>query len=124
MALVELGMELEEAIEFCLGLGPVEETTPFGPEALVYKVGGKMFALAGAKNVVGSMNLKGEPERNVELRDEWEAVTPGYHMNKKHWNTIVFDGSLPTSLVKGMIEESYRLVVAGLPKKVREGLEN
>ena len=115
-------MELEDAIEFCLGLGPVEETTPFGPDALVYKVKGKLFAIAGVKNEVGSMNLKGEPDRNVELREEWEAVTPGYHMNKKHWNTIVFDGSLPSPLIKEMIEKSYRLVVAGLPKKLREDL--
>lgn len=115
-------MELEEAIGLCLGLGSVEETTPFGPDVLVYKVKGKMFALAGETNGLGNLNLKGDPARNEELREEWEAIKPGYHMNKRHWNTITFDGTLPTALVKEMILESYRLVVAGLPKKVRKEL--
>lgn len=113
-------MDLQDAIEQSLSLPAVEETTPFGPDALVYKVGGKMFATAGVKSELGSMNLKCDPERAVELREEWEAIIPGYHMNKKHWNTVVFDGSLPGDLVRELIEHSYDLVVAGMPKKLRE----
>ena len=113
-------MELQDAIELCLSFPQAEETTPFGPDALVYKVAGKMFALAGARNEFGSMNLKCDPERALELREEWDAITPGYHMSKKHWNTIIFDGSLPSKLIREMIEDSYALVIAGLPKKVRE----
>ena len=115
-------MELQDAIELCLSLPEVEETTPFGPDALVYKVAGKMFALAGLRNEVGNMNLKCEPERAVELRDEWEAISPGYHMNKKHWNTVIFDGSVSSELMREMIEHSYDLVVAGMPKKLRESI--
>ena len=115
-------MELQEAIECCLSLPATEETTPFGPDALVYKVAGKMFALAGFKNEQGSMNLKCDPERAIELRDEWEAITAGYHMNKKHWNTLRFDDSLPSKLTRELIEHPYDLVVAGLPRKLRESL--
>ena len=115
-------MELQDAIEICLSLPEVEETTPFGPDGLVYKVAGKMFALAGLKDEVGRMNLKCDPERAVELREEWEAVEPGYHMNKKHWNTVIFDGSLPSDLLRELLEHSYDLVVAGMPKKLRESV--
>lgn len=116
-------MNLEEAIGVCLGLRESEETTPFGPEVLVYKVRGKMFALANPDDVPARMNLKCEPERALELRDEFEGITPGYHMNKKHWNTVLLDGSVPGDLVREMIEDSYRLVVRSLTRKQREGLE-
>ena len=115
-------MDLPDAIAHCLSLPGAEETTPFGPEVLVYKVGGKMFATAGLEAEVGRMNLKCDPDRAVVLRDEDEAILPGYHMNKRHWNTIVLDGSLPRKLVAELIEHSHELVVASLPKKVREGL--
>lgn len=116
-------MELQDAIELCLSLPKAEETTPFGPDALVYKVAGRMFALAGIENDEGRLNLKGDPERSLELREEWEAIIPGYHMNKQHWNTLIFDGSLPTALVRELIEHSYALVVAGMPRKLRESLQ-
>ena len=115
-------MDLPDAIAHCLSLPAAEETTPFGPEVLVYKVGGKMFATASLEDGEGRMNLKCDPGRAVVLRDEHEAILPGYHMNKRHWNTLVLDGSLPRTLVAELIGESYRLVVAGLPRKVREGL--
>jgi len=116
-------MELQEAIELCLSLPMVAETTPFGPEVLVYKVSGKMFATAGLEGEVGRMNLKCNPERALRLREEWEAIEPGYHMNKKHWNTIIFENSLPTELLKGMIDDSYTLVIAKMTKKEKTLLE-
>ncbi len=116
-------MDLGEAIEACMGLAGAQETTPFGPDVLVYKVGGKMFATASMNDdEIGRMNLKCAPEHAVELREHYEAILPGYHMNKRHWNTLVFDGTLPAHLVTELIGESYRLVVASLSKKVRENL--
>jgi len=115
-------MDLGDAIEVCMALPEVEETTPFGPDVLVYKVAGKMFATAAMEGDSGRMNLKCDPERAIDLREHHEAVRPGYHMNKRHWNTLVFDGSLLPALVRELIEHSYGLVIAGLPKKERERL--
>lgn len=112
-------MDLPDAIAHCLSKPGAEETTPFGPEVLVYKIGGKVFALTDPDEFPARMNLKCDPDRAVELRDEYDSVLPGYHMNKKHWNTIVLDGSLPGKLVKEMIDHSYELVVKGLPKGKR-----
>lgn len=82
-----------------------------------------MFATAAVEDdEVGRMNLKCDPDRAVELRDQYEAILPGYHMNKRHWNTLVLDGTLSPELVEELVQESYRLVVAGLPKKKREEL--
>ena len=112
----------DEGREKLMGMPGVTEETPFGPEVLVYKVGGKMFATLGMEDEVGRMNLKCDPDRAVELREEHEGIQPGYHMNKKHWNTLVLDGSVPGSLVVNLIEHSYELVVAGLSRKVRADL--
>ena len=98
----------------------VVEETPFGPEVLVYKILGKIFATLGFKDEVGQMNSKCDPERALQLRDEYETILPGYHMNKKHWHTLVLDGSLPSHLVGELIDHSYQLVVKGMPKKTRE----
>jgi len=105
-----------------LAMRKVTEETPFGPDVLVYKVLGKMFATLGFEDEVGRMNLKCDPERALELRDDYEAIIPGYHMNKKHWNTLVLDGSLGAELVGDLMEHSYDLVVRGMPKKLREEL--
>lgn len=113
----------DDARSHMLAKPEVTEERPFGPEVLVYKVLGKMFATLGFEDEVGRMNLKCDPERALELRDEHEAIIPGYHMNKKHWNTLVLDGSLPAALVAELIGHSYTLVVQGLPKKLRENLE-
>lgn len=115
-------MILEDFCARCLALPGVEETTPFGPEVLVYKVGGKMFALATPDEVPHQVNLKCAPERALDLRDRYEDIIPGFHMNKRHWNTLNLGGRLPNALVKELIEHSYALVVASLPKKVREAL--
>lgn len=100
----------------------VTEETSFGPEVLVYKACGKMFATLGFEDEVGRMNLKCDPERALELRDEHEAIIPGYHINKKHWNTLVFDKSLPASMVTELIGHFYELVVKGLPAQVAQSL--
>jgi len=102
----------------------VTEETPFGPDVLVYKVAGKMFATLGFEGAVGRMNLKCAPERALELREEWEGILTGYHMNKKHWNTLVLDGTLPGPLVAELIDHSYELVIDGMTKVQREAYEN
>ncbi|MBK1790068.1 MmcQ/YjbR family DNA-binding protein [Persicirhabdus sediminis] len=114
--------DLPDVIAYCLSLAEVEETTPFGVDVLVYKVCGKMFALSAVDDVPSRVNLKCEPGRAVELRDQYEAILPGYHMNKKHWNTVLLDGSVPADLLRELIDHSYQLVVAGLKKADRERL--
>ncbi len=100
---------------------------PFDPDVPVYKIMGKMFALIserGGKSPTKQpqMNLKCDPDQAIELRDLFEAVIPGWHMNKKHWNTVILDGSIPTSEIERMIDHSYGLVVKGLKKAEREQL--
>ena len=115
--------DLEAIREYLLDFPEVSEETPFGPEALVYKVAGKMFALLIPEDVPPRMNLKCDPDRALELRDEHDAVLPGYHMNKRHWNTLVLDGTLSPSLVSELVRHSFDLVLAGLPKKLREEIQ-
>ncbi len=115
-------MDLPDVIEYFLSKPGAVETTPFGPDTLVYKVAGKMFALAVPDEFPSRINLKCDPERAVLLREEHEAITPGYHMNKRHWNTVVLDGSVPATLVRELIDLSHELVVASLPKAERAKL--
>ncbi|MEY4484561.1 MAG: hypothetical protein RL693_2013 [Verrucomicrobiota bacterium] len=115
-------MDLADVCARCHSLPQVEETTPFGPDVLVYKVAGKMFALAIPDEFPPRINLKCDPDQSLELRDRHESITPGYHMNKKHWNTLLLDGTLPSKLVRELIEHSYQLVVASLPARVRKEL--
>lgn len=114
-------MHIEQFREYCLSLKGVTEEFPFGEETLVYKVMGKMFALTNIVNFE-SINLKCDPEMAVELRERYEGVTPGYHMNKKHWNTVDTHAGIFDKLIYGWIKDSYDLVVASLPKKIREEL--
>ena len=95
------------------------EDFPFDTVTLVVKVGSKMFALVAIDEAPLRLNLKSQPEQAALLRELYPAVLPGYHMNKRHWNTVVLDGSLADEEVLGMINDSYRLVVEGLPKKLR-----
>jgi predicted DNA-binding protein (MmcQ/YjbR family) len=113
-------MNLEELRTYCLAKSDVEECFPFGEVTLVYKVGGKIFLLAGMDEVPFSINIKADPESAVEQRERYPAVTPGYHMNKKHWNTIVLDGSVGKNLIKQWIDDSYKLVASSLPKAKRK----
>lgn len=116
-------MDIELLQSYCLSKPGVEETLPFGPDTLVYKVMGKVFLLTSLDNPDGlRFNVKCDPERAEALREEHACVLPGYHMNKKHWNTIVVDGSVPTRLLKEWIDHSYDLVVQSLPKKLRDQL--
>ncbi|MEO7166738.1 MAG: MmcQ/YjbR family DNA-binding protein [Spartobacteria bacterium] len=109
-------MNLEEFRDYCLTKPNVTEGTPFGPDTIVFKVSGKMFALASLDEVPPSVNLKCDPERALDLRDRYEEVKPGYHMNKKHWNTVELSGRIPVAELRGMIDHSYDLVVLKLPK--------
>ena len=104
-------MDLPDAIDHILSKPGAEESTPFGPDVLVFKVGGKIFALTDPGEYPARLNLKCDPDRAISLRDEYESVLPGYHMNKKHWNTILLDGSLPSPMVRELIDHSYALVV-------------
>lgn len=115
-------MNLADFCAYCLSLPHTEETTPFGPDVLVYKVAGKLFALTTPEEFPATANLKCDPERAIELRDRYEDIQPGYHMNKRHWNTLTLEGGLPSKLVRELIDHSYQLVVASLPKKAREAL--
>ena len=103
----------------CLALGGAEETFPFGPQNSVFKVAGKMFAIASLKEPPLRISLKCEPELAEGLRAAHEAIIPGYHLNKRHWNTVLLDGSLPEKMVLELIEDSYDLVVAKLPKSTQ-----
>lgn len=108
---------------YLLSKPEAEEDFPFGPEAAVYKICGKMFALMFHQQGEYRINLKCDPVEALELRHVFSAVIPGYHMNKKHWNTVRLDGSLPMGEIERMIDNSFRLVVKGLKKSERRGLE-
>lgn len=115
-------MNIEEFRIFCLSKPAVTEEFPFDPETLVYKVAGKVFALTGLDEVNFKVNLKCDPDYAEELRESYDEVKPGFHMNKKHWNTVDFEGSLPEELLRELINHSYELVVKSLPKSKRENL--
>ena len=112
-------MNAEDFRAYCLGKKGTTESSPFGPEHIVFKVGGKMFALLALDEVPTRVNLKCDPDLALDLRDRYEQVEPGYHMNKKHWNTVVLDGVIPDPEVRKMIDHSYDLVVQSLPKAKR-----
>ncbi|MFJ9826181.1 MULTISPECIES: MmcQ/YjbR family DNA-binding protein [unclassified Streptomyces] len=107
---------------FCLDFNDATEEFPFGPDVSVFKVAGKMFALSWLDGDPLTVNLKCDPDDAVRLREEYPAIAPGYHMNKRHWNTVNV-GELPDRMVRELVEDSYDLVVAGLPKAVRLRLD-
>lgn len=112
-------MNIEEFREYCLSKPGVTEDMPFGDETLVFKVYGKMFALSGIDNF-STINLKCDPQRALELRERYPEVIPGYHMNKKHWNTVTINQSVHDREIFQWIDDSYELVVRKLPRSIRE----
>lgn len=109
-------MDAAEFREYCLTKPGATEGTPFGPDVLVFKVGGKMFALTGLDEIPATVNLKCDPDLALDLRDRYEQVKPGYHMNKKHWNTVEIESGIPNGELRRMIDHSYELVARSLPK--------
>jgi predicted DNA-binding protein (MmcQ/YjbR family) len=104
---------------WCLAQAGAVEEFPFGPATSVVKVGGRIFALSALARAPLEVSVKCEPELAVDLRESYGAIRPGYHLNKRHWNTVTLDGSLSDRLVRELIEDSYDLVVSGLPKRAR-----
>ena len=115
-------MQVDSFREYCLRKPGAMEDTPFGEDHLVFKVGGKMFALLGLEEIPARANLKCDPDRALELRDRYEAVRAGYHTNKKPWNTVEIAAGIPEMELREMIDHSYELVVRGLPKAMRAQL--
>ncbi len=109
--------------KLCLTFAGAVEEFPFGPQTSVFKVGGKMFALSALERRPLQVSLKCEPDLAAHLRLAHEAINSGYHLNKRHWNTVTLDGSLPDGMVRDMVEDSYDAVVAGLPRAKRAGLQ-
>lgn len=107
---------------YCLGFTGAFEDFPFGPESSVFKVSGKLFAISALEASPLRVSLKCEPDLAVELRATYPAVAPGYHLDKRHWNTVTLDGSLPDAMVRDLVEDSYDLVVSGLPRRVQASL--
>ena len=110
-------MNIEELRDYCILKPGATEGFPFGEDTLVFKVGDKIFLLTGLNSL--SFNVKCDPEKAVELREQYSEVQPGYHMNKKHWNTVHTDGSLTNKQLRDMIDHSYELIFASLPKKLQ-----
>lgn len=116
-------MNIEVFRDYCLAKPGTTEETPFGPDTLVFKVMNKMYALSGIETFE-FINLKCDPEYAIELREKFDGnIRPGYHMNKKLWNSVDTDGSVPDKLIIELIDQSYDLIVSSLPKKDKEALK-
>jgi predicted DNA-binding protein (MmcQ/YjbR family) len=116
-------MTPEELRRWCLARKGATEEFPFSPGVSVFKVAGKMFALSSLDSRPLEVSVKCDPELAEDLRATYAAIRPGYHLNKRHWNTVTLDGSIPDDTVVQLLEDSYDLVVAGLPRSKREALE-
>ncbi|MDX1430721.1 MAG: MmcQ/YjbR family DNA-binding protein [Rhodothermales bacterium] len=112
-------MLVDQFYELVSSIPGATEDFPFGPDVAVFKVAGKMFATLNVDGPPFRSNLKCDPERAVELRSEYESVVPGYHMNKRHWNTVEIEGDVPDTVIRELIRHSYDLVVNSLPAKRR-----
>ncbi|ABG59668.1 MmcQ/YjbR family DNA-binding protein [Cytophaga hutchinsonii] len=115
-------MNIEHLRMYCLQKPGVEESFPFDESTLVFKVGGKIFLLLSLTSNPIQFNVKCDPEKAIELREAYDCVLPGYHMSKKHWNTIIHNGSVNDTYIKEWIDHSYDLVFSGLSKKIKEQL--
>lgn len=116
-------MNFDTARSYLLGKPESSLDFPFGPRVLVFKISNKMFATLGLNGDLANMNLKCDPQEAIMLRDVFDTVIPGYHMNKTHWNTLILDGSIPVPEIERMIDRSFGLVVRGLRKSERQRLE-
>ncbi len=116
-------MDAELVREYCLLKKATTEDQPFGPDVLTFRVGGKIYLLLSLDSFPSQFNVKCDPERALDLRAKHPSIIPGYHMNKKHWNTVILNGTLSTALVHSMIDESYEIIFASLPKKKRTEIE-
>ncbi|MBK0383753.1 MmcQ/YjbR family DNA-binding protein [Pedobacter sp. SD-b] len=116
-------MNIETLRTYCLNKLGATESFPFGNDTLVFKVANKVFLLTSLENP-NSFNAKCNPEKAVLLREKYPEIVPGYHMNKKHWNTVYYDGSLSEKLLKELVDDSYQLVYEGLPKSLKQEIEN
>jgi predicted DNA-binding protein (MmcQ/YjbR family) len=110
-------MNLESLRDYCISLPGTTEELPFGPDTLVFKVKGKVFLLTPLDSPTHQFNAKCDPEKAEELREKYPDVKPGYHMNKKHWNTVLVTGNIPSETLFSWVKDSYDLVVKSLPKK-------
>ena len=118
-------MHIEALRSYCLEKKMVEECFPFDEVTLVFKVLGKMFALAALDEIPLRVSLKCEPDKAINLREQYpDSIFPAWHMNKSHWNAVIFEGELPEQFLKELVDHSYDRVVAGLPKKLQKTLEN
>jgi predicted DNA-binding protein (MmcQ/YjbR family) len=117
-----VAMTRDVVLAICLELPGAEETYPFGEDVAVMKVGGKIFALVPLTEEPGSINVKCDPAHALELRAAYPGIRPGYHQNKRHWNTVDLDGSVEDDVVRALIADSYDLVLAGLPRAIRAEL--
>lgn len=117
-------MNKNDVMEYFISLKGSKLTYPFDETTEVYKVGDKMFGLISEKKGLININLKGDPDDNMMLRDMFDSIIPGFHMNKEHWNTLILDGTLEDDLVKRLISESYDIVFNKLTKKIRESITN
>lgn len=117
-------MNLESLRDYCIALPGVTEELPFGPDTLVFKVMGKVFLLTSLDSPSFSFNVKCDPEKAEELRASYPDVQPGYHMNKKHWNTVHVTGSVSSELLFSWVKHSYDLIVSALPKSAKEELKS
>ncbi|MDE7179622.1 MAG: MmcQ/YjbR family DNA-binding protein [Muribaculaceae bacterium] len=115
-------MDIEEVREFGLALPQVTERSPFGPDTLALEIGGRMFCLMDLSSNCDFYILKADPEYSIELRERYESIRPGYHMNKRHWISVDFNGDVPESLQRELIRHSYMQTIAKLPKKLQKSL--
>lgn len=122
--LIKNHMNQEDVIQYCLGKPEAMETYPANDDASVYKVRHKMFALVSDNQGIGRINVKCDPDKAVVLREKYESIIPGYRMNKRHWNTILLNGSVPADKIRQLIDHSYGLVVNGLMDADRKAMED
>ena len=115
-------MDAGELRRWCLAQPGAAEDFPFGPEHSVFKVAGKMFAISALDRAPLEVSVKCEPELALQLGVTYAAIRPGYHLNKRHWNTVTLDGSLPDQVIRDLVQDSYDLVVSALPRRTREQL--